>query len=405
MKRFLFSLCIVCCINSNTLFSYEDDKAPIVILVSLDGFRWDYPDRGYSPVLQSISQAGVRGASLKPQFPSMTFPNHYSIITGLLPVHHGIIANYFANKFSNSHFSLKQPEVLNSQWYNGEAFWETARRNGIITASYFWPGSEIDIEYRRPDYYFTYEHNKPYEDRVSQALKWLSMPDSSKPRFITLYFDETDSKAHNYGTDSDELNNGIKRVDNMIAILDSGITALGLGNVVNLIVVSDHGMADISEDKIISLKSLFDYDENIDITELSTMAFINPPVDRKLEIYKIIKSKEYGFKAYLKEEIPERFNFRHHPFIGDIVVFADKGWIFNKDGKWNKKYVATHGYDNKDMNMQGIFFAKGPAFKSNYRTSAIDNLDIYPLLCKIFDIYPSKNIDGNLLNIIHILNE
>lgn len=405
MKKILFVFLIICSINTSVLLAFEPTNSPIVVLVSLDGFRWDYPDRGFSPKINSIANEGVRALSLKPQFPTMTFPNHYSIITGLLPEHHGIIANNFMNKYDSSSFSLRQPEVSNSKWYNGEAFWQTARRNGIITASYFWPGSDIDLKYRTPDYYYNYEHNKPYEQRVAQVLKWLAMPDSTKPRFITLYFDETDSKAHKYGTESDELNQGIRKVDNMIAILDSGITALGLNRIVNLIILSDHGMSNISSERVISLKYLIDNDVSLKMTELSTMVFIYPPAEQKLMIYNKIKSKENGFKVYLKENIPERYHYKHHPSIGDIVLIADKGWIFNQEGKWKEDYIATHGYDDKDMDMHGIFIAKGPAFKTHFRSSSINNLDIFPLLCSIFGIYPTTKIDGDLLNIIHVLKE
>ncbi len=405
MKRILFVFLIICSINTSLLHAFEPSKSPIIVMVSLDGFRWDYPDRGFSPKIISIANKGVRALSLQPQFPTMTFPNHYSIITGLLPEHHGIIANNFTNIFDSSRFSLRQPEVSNSKWYTGEAFWETARRNGIITASYFWPGSDIDIEYRRPDYYYTYEHNKPYVERVEQVLKWLAMPDSTKPRFITLYFDETDSKAHKYGTESGELNQGIKKVDSMIAMLDSGITALGLDSVVNLNILSDHGMTNMSSDRVIPLKYLLDSNISLKMTELSTMVFIYPPIEQKLLIYNKIKSKENGFKVYLKENIPDRYHYKHHPFIGDIVLIAEKGWIFNHDGKWNENYLATHGYDDKDIDMHGIFIAKGPIFKTNFRSSSINNLDIFPLLCRIFGIYPPANIDGDLLNIIHILKE
>jgi predicted AlkP superfamily pyrophosphatase or phosphodiesterase len=387
------------------VFVLQAKDKPIVILVSLDGFRWDYLERGYSPNLNKISESGVRALSLRPQFPSMTFPNHYSIITGLLPENHGIIANHFINPFNDSLFTLKSPFVNRSEWYLGEAFWETARRNGLITASYFWPGSEMDLEYRRPNYYEKYHHQRPYEIRVEGVLNWLKLPDSVRPDFITLYFDETDSKAHRFGTDSYELNRGISRVDSMIAKLDSGLIALGIQNKVNLIIISDHGMTNMYPDRIINLNKILNNDSTLKIYNSSTMAFIFPKNHNKSEIYNLFKKNENGYRVYYKNDIPDRYNYKNHPFIGEIVLIAEPSWQFNSSENWDSTYIATHGYDNHYIDMQGIFIARGPAFKNNYKSGSLNNLDIYPLLCKIFNINPSGNIDGDLINIIHLLKD
>ncbi|MBX3042369.1 MAG: alkaline phosphatase family protein [Candidatus Kapabacteria bacterium] len=403
MKKFTLILCLA--FISIFGFTKSEDNKQIVILVSLDGFRWDYLDRGKSPKLSEIASDGVRASSLQPQFPTMTFPNHYSIITGLVPENHGIIANYFNNLYDTTFFSLKQPYVTNSIWYMGEAFWETARRNGIITASYFWPGSEIELDYRRPNYYHIYDHNRPYEERVNGVLDWLSLPDSLMPRFVTLYFDETDSKAHRHGTDSPMLNDGIVRVDKIVAMLDSGITSLGLKERVNLIILSDHGMADMAEDRIIAIDEILHDKTDISITALSTLAFINPPKDKINSVYQKLKKSEKGYKVYLKKDIPKRLRYSKHPFISEIMMFAEHGWLIGDTRKWSDKYIATHGYDNKHPEMHGIFIARGPAFKNNYKSGTLNNIDIYPLLCKLFDIYPAGNIDGDILNIIHLLNE
>jgi ectonucleotide pyrophosphatase/phosphodiesterase family member 5 len=405
MNRFITFICLIWCVNFNLVFSEEVLPEPIVILVSLDGFRWDYPDRGFSPKLSEISQNGVKALSLKSQFPTMTFPNHYSIITGLVPEKHGILTNYFVNPNDKSVFSLRQPNVSEAKWYRGEAFWETARRNGIRTASYFWPGSEMDLEYRRPDFYEQYEHERPYEVRVKGVLNWLALPDSLRPKFITLYFDETDSKAHKFGTNSDELNQGITRVDKMVAMLDSGIVALGLADRVNLIVLSDHGMADLSSDRVIAVDELMMDLDSVESVVHSAMAFISPKKNQIKKVYEKLKLQEKGYKVYLKSEIPERYRYKHHPFISDIVMLAEVGWLINETRNWKSDYIAAHGYDDKVMDMHGIFLAKGPAFKRNYQTSSLNNTDIYPLLCKIFGIYPAGNIDGDILNIIHVLNE
>ncbi|MFA7625821.1 MAG: ectonucleotide pyrophosphatase/phosphodiesterase [Candidatus Kapaibacterium sp.] len=403
-KTYLFIAILL--LSSLTAFKLESkDNEQIVILVSLDGFRWDYPDRGYSPKLKEIEEQGVRALTLQPQFPSMTFPNHYSIITGLVPEKHGIIANYFLNPITGDTFSLRHAHVSQSKWYKGEAFWETARRYGIKTAAYFWPGSEMDLEYRRPDYFESYEHERPYRTRVAGVIEWLKLPDSLMPRFIMLYFDETDSKAHSYGTDSKELNQGITRVDSMIALLDSGIKDLGLSERVNLIILSDHGMADISSERIINLNDLIGNNSKPSVYNYSTMAMIDTHKDSVGILYSRLKNNENRFKVYKKDEITERYRYKNHPYLPEILLIADNGWQFVQNNQTSKDRLAAHGYDNKVLDMQGIFFAKGPAFKKNYKCNTLNNIDIYPLLCKLFDIEPLNNIDGNLLNIIHVLEE
>ncbi len=390
-----------------SLFTSFSSDRPIVILVSLDGFRWDYLERGVSPYLTEIALKGVKAKSLKPQFPSMTFPNHYSIITGLYPEHHGIIANNFHNPFNKDSFSLKKPNVENAYWYRGEAFWETAKRNNIKTASYFWPGSEMNLEYRRPDYYHSYEHTLDYETRVKGVLDWLKLPDSLNPRFISLYFDETDSKAHRFGTNSKELNQGISRVDSMIRMLDSGLISLKIQDKVNLIVISDHGMTDIFEHTAINIKKILDSDtNNVSIVNHSSLGWIFLKDKSKVnEIYSKLNMNKSRYRVFKKQDFPKRFNYGNHPFIGDIVIVPEIGWHITDGRKWDGKYVATHGFDNEEIDMHGIFLARGPSFKTNYNVGTLNNLDIYPLLCKIFGISHGSKIDGDLDRIIHILKE
>jgi predicted AlkP superfamily pyrophosphatase or phosphodiesterase len=172
------------------------------ILISFDGFRWDYPNRGLTPNLEFIKENGVQALSLQPCFPSKTFPNHYSIVTGLYPENHGIIANSFTTPFNKQRYSLYDSTPRITMWYKGEAIWETARRQGVISASYFWPGSELNLEYRRPNYSKKFIYTTPYDDRINGAMEWLQLPYDKRPHLIMLYFDATDTSGHNYGPNS-----------------------------------------------------------------------------------------------------------------------------------------------------------------------------------------------------------
>jgi len=401
MKKVLFGLIILAHIFWQvSLFSAQ----PYVILISLDGFRWDYANRGISPTLDYIEENGVRALSFKPAFPSYTFPNHQSIITGMHPQNHGIIANFFQNKYTSQSYSIgNRDEVINPQWYWGEAFWETAKRHNIRTASYFWPGSELYLDYRRPDYFEQYEHTRPYDMRVKGVLDWLKLPWEARPKFITLYFDDTDSRGHKYGTVSEGVNSAIQNVDSYVKMLIDGLQEMGMKDSVNVIVLSDHGMADTDTSRVIDIDKILT-GLHYKTQSNGPLIFLEPDSTHFDEIYSRLKANENHYKVYKKNEIPAYYNISKHPYIYSLFIAAETGWLaLSGDGSYFFRNVAQHGFDNNDIRMHGIFFAMGPAFKDNYKTGTLSVLDVYPLLCKIFNIYPRTNIDGKLENIEFIL--
>lgn len=247
--RILLLLFLIFFFNSSLNFAQTKNYT---ILISFDGFRWDYSNRGFTPNLEFIKNNGVHALSLKPCFPSKTFPNHFSIVTGMYPQNHGIIANNFLDPVTGELYQVGDTtSVRNPKWYKGESIWETAKRQGVITASYFWPGSEVNLEYRRPTYYEKYEHNRDYSERINGVLNWLKLPIIIRPKFITLYFDATDTYGHRYGTNSVELNNSIMSLDSLVGKLFNGLREINLYDSTNVIIVSDHGMIDISNEMII----------------------------------------------------------------------------------------------------------------------------------------------------------
>jgi predicted AlkP superfamily pyrophosphatase or phosphodiesterase len=376
---------------------------PYVILISFDGFRWDYLDRGISPNLEFMRKDGVSSLSLRPAFPSKTFPNHQSIITGMYIENHGIISNSFRDKFNNELYRMGDTNaVRNSRWYLGEAFWETAERNGITTASYFWPGSEMILDYRRPTYFEAYEHNRDYAMRVEGVTEWLKLPKEKRPHFITLYFDDVDTQGHRFGTESPEVNNAIKRVDGMLGLLFTMLDEIKMRDSVNIIVVSDHGMTDISNERTINIENLVG-GMNCRFYDSGPFMTVDAPKEKFEEVYKILKQNENRYKVYKKNEMPEYYHYKNHPFIGEIILIADMGWslITNRRSEYDSK--GNHGYDNNHTDMHGIFLAMGPNFKNGYRTGTLWNIDIYPLLCRIFELTPRSNIDGKAERIEFIL--
>jgi predicted AlkP superfamily pyrophosphatase or phosphodiesterase len=325
----------------------------------------------------------------------------------LYPENHGIIANSFTNPFTGDKYRIgKSQAVKDSKWYIGEAFWETAERNNIKTASYFWPGSEVELNYRHPSIFETYEHNKPYKDRIDGVINWLQRPPIERPHFLTLYFHDTDTYGHNYGPNSTEINQSIQRLDSLIGYLNVGITEIGMTDSINIIVVSDHGMTDISSDKYVNIEEMLKGYE-FELGGAKTFMMIEPSHSDFDSIYNKLKLNENHYKVYLKDEVPDYFHFSRHPFISSIVLVAEMGWSL-VNNEWlkvlNSEYTkGNHGFDNNHVDMHGIFIARGPNFKVNYTTGTLWNIDINPLLCKIFNIQPRSNIDGDLERIQFIL--
>lgn len=385
-------------------FTAFSQTAPTTILISLDGFRWDYLQKPESIYLNKIATSGVKALSLKPVFPTSTFPCHYSIITGRYPDNHGIIANSFHDLYAGERFSIGSPSIYESRWWRGEAFWETAKLHGIKTASYFWPGSELTDAVRRPDFYEKYEHSRPYEKRIEGVLRWLTLPENIRPRFITLYFDATDSKAHSHGINSKELNEAVALLDNMIRKLDEGLDKLGIRDSINLIIVSDHGMTTLDSSRIINLREIIP-DDDVYISALGPYAFVQPPKYKLGTTYTILQKHEKGYKTFLKDEMPVNYNYSTNPFLTEIIMVAEIGWLLQTDYKWTGNYLATHGYDNNHLDMHGIFIARGPSFKSGYLTGSLNAIDIYPMLCDIFGIRPAPGIDGRLSDIRQVLKD
>ncbi len=404
-KRNYFLFIFIFLLTANFI---QPQAQPYVLLISFDGFRWDYINRNVAPNLDELIKNGVSASSLMPVYPTKTFPNHISIVTGMCPENHGIIANEFIDIKNNSEYKMWDTSIVrNSEWYKGEAFWETAKSNGIITASYFWPSSDIKDSLRTPDYYYTYEHKKPYKDRVDGIINWLTLPYEKRPHFITLYFDLTDGIGHKFGPNSEEINIAIAQVDSQLAAISKGLEKVGLLDSVNLIITSDHGMAEVSDDRLVVIDEKI---EGFDFTTSNSGAFMMIYANAdKDEIYNILKKEEDHYKVYKREQVPEYYHFSNNSLIGNMVLMSDTGWriITKKNVEWIEDHPYStkgeHGYDNYHLDMHGVFVAAGPSFKANYKTGMLKNIDIYPLLCKIFNITPAENIDGDLSRIEYIL--
>ena len=398
MKKFILFLFFTFTIHAQQKIS--------TILISFDGFRWDYLNRGLTPNFDNLISSGVKAKSLKMSFPTKTFPNHYTIVTGQYPENHGIIENNIFDKKTNKKFRINDTtEVTNPMWYKGEAIWETARKQNKITASYFWPGSELKDTSRQPNYFEKYEHTRPYEKRIDGVIDWLKLPIDKRPELITLYFDIVDSKGHEFGPNSPELDSSLVLADNLIGEIILKLKKEKLFATTNFVIVSDHGMTEISLSKVINLQKTLS-GEKVFTQWYGPNLMIESENPEKL-IQKL-KSELKNCNVYLKSEIPKRFNFSKNENISSILIMADLGYSLTSRNLTSRDSTnfgkGNHGYDNDEMEMHGIFIASGPSFKKNLKIETFENIEIYPFLCKILKINPSKNIDGKINSLNFIFN-
>jgi predicted AlkP superfamily pyrophosphatase or phosphodiesterase len=374
------------------------EQGETVILVSLDGFRWDYLDRGETPHLDRIAREGVRADALIPVFPTKTFPNHYSVVTGLYPSNHGIISNSMYDPAIGMSFSLSNREaMLDPRWWGGEPIWATAERHGLISATYFWPGSEVEIGGVRPSHWHAYDGRVPNEDRIDQVLDWLSLPPAQRPRFITIYFSEVDSRGHRFGPYAPETAEAIRNADKLMGRLMDGLGEMELLDSVNLIITSDHGMAATSPDRVIFLDDYLEL-RSVHVVDMSPVAMIRPGTAGASEVIDILSGAHPNLTVYHREDIPDRLRFGGHPRIPEVLAFADEGWSISTRERFDRNPRAflggAHGYDNRYESMRGIFLARGPAIRVSETVPAFESVHIYPLMAQILGVPAAPN-DGD----------
>jgi predicted AlkP superfamily pyrophosphatase or phosphodiesterase len=386
------------------------DLKPTVILISLDGFRYDYLDKFNPPTLKKLAKDGVRAKWMIPSFPTKTFPNHYTIATGLYPSHNGIVENNvydFGTVFTMS----KREEVQNPRWWLGEPIWVTAEKQGQIAASYFFVGSETLIEGEQPTFWRTYNSKVPPEMRVDKALGWLDLSVEKRPTLITLYFSDTDDAGHEFSPDAEETKYAALNDDRYIERLINGLKARKIDKKVNIIIVSDHGMASVNLKNTTFLDDYFDFELTTErILWTNEIIQIFPKAGKDDEIYSKINNLPHA-TCWKKADIPARLHYQDSPRIAPIVCSSEEGWMttsrkryedFMKDVEDINQRRGAHGYDNRYQSMQATFIAHGAAFKKGFVAEPFENVQVYNLICKILGLKPAKN-DGNLDTVRGIL--
>ncbi|HLM59792.1 MAG TPA: ectonucleotide pyrophosphatase/phosphodiesterase [Pyrinomonadaceae bacterium] len=390
----------------STIFSQKPikDLKPTVILIALDGYRYDYLEKYKPPVLNELARNGVRAKWLIPSFPTKTFPNHYTVATGLYPDNHGIVENNMYDKNFDAEFRLSERDaVTDKRWWGGEPVWVTAEKQGQRAASFFFPGTEADISGVRPTYFKEYNGRVPNELRVDTILSWLDLPQEKRPTMLTLYFSLIDDAGHEFSGDAVETRYEVQNIDRVIGRLIDGLKARKIDKQANLIFFSDHGMATYRRRDAIILDEMFNVNSAERVFWVGEMVQIFPKAGKEDEIYNAIKSKlPAKAKIYRKAELPARYKFGSHPRIAPLLVLADEGVVLTTRksyDQWKKEGGLDnprggHGYDNQLESMRATFIAHGAAFKRGAVVEPFENVHIYNLMTKILGLRPAKN-DGD----------
>jgi predicted AlkP superfamily pyrophosphatase or phosphodiesterase len=352
------------------------------------------------PNLVRLSETGVYAADgMVPVFPSLTFPNHYSMATGLYPDHHGITDNTILDHETGKRFSIHSREAIEDpSWWGGEPIWVTAENAGITTATFYWVGSEAPVKGVQPTYWRRFDAEVPESDRVDQVLDWLDLPPDKRPQLIMFYFDSIDATAHTHGADAPETVEAVLAADRKIGRLLDGLRSRGIEDRVNLIVVSDHGMTDRSQDRVLALDDYIDL-EKLEIVTTTPILGVNA-VDGDVEdVLKQLQGANRHLSVWRKEDLRERFHYGSNPRIPDIVGLMDEGWTLYQTRSYMEENLdrlrgATHGYDPALESMRALFVARGPLFKVSVEIAPFECLQLYELLANLLQIQPAPN-DGD----------
>ena len=380
-------------------------RADAVVLVSIDAFRADYLSAARTPNLHRIAGEGARAAWMNPSYPSLTFPNHYTLVTGLRPDRHGVIHNKMADEELGEFAVADLRAVTEARWWGGEPIWVTAEKNGLRSASWSWPGSLAQIGGIRPELVKPFDPSVPAERRVDDVLEWLDAPPSQRPRIVTMYFEQLDHAGHDYGPDSPQVGTTLARLDAAIGRLYDGLAARGLLDRVDLVVVSDHGMAKVGPRRAIGVEEIVSPDEATVVSDGQSIGIV-PNAGHEAAVAKKLLGKHAQYDCWRREQLPERWHYGRNPRVPPIVCQMHEGWDALYPQKLAKRPSdatrGSHGYDPALPSMRALFIARGPSFVPSARLPAFDNVDVYPLLARLLGVQPAPN-DGDVTPLLPAL--
>lgn len=370
---------------------------PYVILISADGFRYDYADKYQAINLLKLRQSGVQAKSMIPSFPSVTFPNHYTIATGMYPSHHGLVYNQFYDSKRKETYNVNDRKTVeDGSWYGGTPLWVLAEQQSMVSASYYFVGTEAAIQQTYPTYWYRYNDKTPINQRIDKVVEWLKLPEEIRPHFITFYMSNTDDIGHKYGPDAPETEAAVHIVDNAIGSMVEKVNALGLP--VNFIFLADHGMATVDTVTRINIAAMIDTSKFIIRGGNISLHLYAKDKAHILATYNELKKKEQYFEVYLKEQIPSKWHYStiddRLNRIGDIFIVPIYPKVLS-NGNY-KISPGAHGFDPAIKEMHASFYAWGPNIKEGKTIGSFENIHVYPLICKLLGLTYSQVIDGKL---------
>lgn len=373
---------------------------PYVILISADGFRYDYAKKYHAKNILKLAEKGVSAKAMIPSYPSITGPNHYTMITGLFPSHTGFVDNYFYDEKRKDTFGMSvQSKISDGSWLGGIPLWSLAEKQGTLAASLFWVASNSDAGGTRPTYYYNYHEKFTADEKINIVLNWLKLPEDKRPHLITFYFPEVDKNGHLYGTESPELREAVEFVDDAVGKLIQKVNELQLPNV-NFIFVSDHGMIDVDLENPLEIPEIL-LDKNR-FTYFNAQTLLRVMVKNEAEVKQVYrelkKNKTKDYQVYLAEKFPAKLHYRtsddRFGRIGQILLVPNAPKVFLESG--SKKTPGKHGYNPfKVPEMKASFAAFGPAFKEGKKIGKFRNVNLYPMVAEILGLKVSQSIDGS----------
>lgn len=397
---------LISCDQSQNQKSPTSEGTNPVLLISFDGFMNEYLERNETPNFDRLIENGVKAEYLVPVFPTKTFPNHYTIVTGLFAENHGIIANRFPDNKLNARFSFGPVNSPNDEhWWGGEPIWITAEKQGLTSATFFWPGSEALIDGVQSTKWVQYDGSVPDKVRIDSVMTWMDPAGSVQADFGSLYFSFVDGTGHDFGPNSPEVDEAVLYADSLLGYLVEAMNEHNLSDKLNVIITSDHGMAELSSERVIFLDDIINLDD-VEMIDWTPVGLIQPDEGSKMKVYSALKENENNYRAYLKEELPEHYHFSDHYRIPEIIMIADVGYtITTRDFfEEHEEMGGTHGFDYTAPEMRTIFIADGPDFKDGKIVKPFQNIHIYELMCNILGLEPAEN-DGNSEEVNNLLRD
>jgi predicted AlkP superfamily pyrophosphatase or phosphodiesterase len=369
---------------------------PYVVLISFDGFKPEYLKRIELPNFQRVMRAGVRSEGMIPVFPSKTFPNHYSIVTGMYAEKHGLVGNGFWDPQRNAGYGMGDTlAVRDGSWYRGEPIWSTAEKQGMVAASYFWVASEATIAGAAPTIAKNYDGRVPNARRVDSVLAWLALPDDRRPHMITLYMSDVDGAGHRYGPLSPQVDTAAWTVDSALGRLLDGLERLAIRDRIYIVLVSDHGMSEVSPRWYVALDTLIDL-QGVRLADAGSNAnlHVEGGADRARVLRDSINRRMRHGRAYVRNDVPARLRYSTDPRIGDLVVIMDDHFQVGRANRAPRENGGAHGWDPAFPSMHAIFVATGPGIPAGKTIPTFENVEVYPYLTEILGLKPAPGIDG-----------